>query len=86
MILLIPKGLDLSKSAQTTDPPPVQKWAEESYAVAQILFDGTTDLGGEVGKALEELKKVGIEGDKVGLLGMFSLSEIPRLDRRVRPD
>lgn len=71
LILLVPAGLDLGKNGETTDPPPLQKWAEESYVVAQILVDDGTDLREEFERALGELKKIGIEGDKVGLLGPF---------------
>ena len=41
LILLVPLGLDLNGSDKTLDPPPLQKWAEEGWAVAQItLADG----------------------------------------------
>ncbi|KAK5170509.1 uncharacterized protein LTR77_005097 [Saxophila tyrrhenica] len=36
LILLLPNDIDLSTSDKTLDPPPLQKWAEEGYAVAQI--------------------------------------------------
>ena len=38
LILLVPTGLDLSGSDKTLDPPPLQKWAEEGFAVAQITL------------------------------------------------
>ena len=38
LLLLVPTGLDLSGSEKTLDPPPLQKWAEEGFAVAQITL------------------------------------------------
>jgi carboxymethylenebutenolidase len=40
------------------DPPPLQKWAEEGFAVVQLLVPGKPDDGGEfpLEKALETLK------------------------------
>ena len=38
LILLVPSGLDLNGHDKTLDPPPLQKWAEEGYAVAQITL------------------------------------------------
>ena len=44
LILLVPSGLDLNGHDKTLDPPPLQKWAEEGYAVAQItLAEGDGD-------------------------------------------
>ena len=44
LILLVPAELDLNGSNKTLDPPPLQKWAEEGFAVAQItLNDGAGD-------------------------------------------
>ncbi|KAK0622009.1 hypothetical protein B0T17DRAFT_495026 [Bombardia bombarda] len=38
MIIFVPDHLDLSLNDQTVlDPPPLQKWAEESYCVGQVL-------------------------------------------------
>ncbi|KAK5652382.1 hypothetical protein OQA88_10574 [Cercophora sp. LCS_1] len=63
LILIVPAHVDLSRNTATTDPPPLRKWAEESYAVAQILAGEDTDLTGKVGSALAELGKVeGFEG------------------------
>ena len=39
LLLLIPTGIDLEGSDKTLDPPPLQKWAEEGYAVAQIILE-----------------------------------------------
>lgn len=40
LILLVPHDLDLTTSDKTLDPPPLQKWAEEGYAVVQISLAG----------------------------------------------
>ena len=37
LIVLLPNDLDLNGHEKTLDPPPLQKWAEEGYAVARIL-------------------------------------------------
>ena len=38
LVLIVPSGLDLSTSDKTLDLPPLQKWAEEGFAVAQITI------------------------------------------------
>lgn len=71
LIILVPSGLDLNGSEKTLDPPPLQKWAEEGFAVAQITvtegegdsfqsnletaFDGLTDL-----KECDSVEKIGL--------------------------
>ena len=39
LVLLVPEGLNLNSSPNTLDPPPLQKWAEEGWAVAQITIE-----------------------------------------------
>ncbi len=69
------------------DPEPVQKWAEESFAVAQITFDSESsaspssvfDLLRDAVQALTSLSECD-KKDSFGLLGLYSLnysSEIP---------
>jgi hypothetical protein len=50
------------KSEKHLDPPPLQKWAEEGFAVVQLLVPGKVEDGGEfpLKKVLEVLK--GCEG------------------------
>ena len=36
LLLLLPNDIDLRTSSKTLDPPPLQKWAEEGFAVAEI--------------------------------------------------
>lgn len=72
LILLVPTGLDLSGHSKTLDPPPLQKWAEEGYAVAQITLQEGSELKGGLGqalKALRELKECDSD-EKMGLICM----------------
>ena len=39
LIILLPKDVNLDKDEKTLDPPPLQKWAEEGYAVVQVLVE-----------------------------------------------
>ena len=64
-------AVNLSENDKTLDPPPLKKWAEESYAVAQVLvndsFDGVQE---KFITAIEGLKKLPeLTGDKFGLVG-----------------
>ncbi|CAA9957474.1 hypothetical protein P3342_001292 [Pyrenophora teres f. teres] len=58
------------------DPPPLQKWAEEGFAVVQVLVPGKVEDGGEfpLQRALDALKNCeGCEFDKgVGLISYIS--------------
>jgi carboxymethylenebutenolidase len=72
LILLVPTGLDLSSSEKTLDPPPLQKWAEEGFAVAQItLSEGEGDKFQthlqEATNALAKLKECD-SAEKIGLI------------------
>jgi len=82
MILLVDASLDLSSADpnKTLDPPPLQKWAEEGYTVAQVLVakaEGIEQVNEAVETALEELAKMGKskieeEGkEKVGLIAIL---------------
>jgi carboxymethylenebutenolidase len=69
--LVVSAALDLSRHEKTLDPPPLQKWAEEGYAVAQILVDGRSSIADQLGIAVNELQKLPeCSGDKMGLVGM----------------
>ncbi|KAK5121037.1 hypothetical protein LTR85_005821 [Meristemomyces frigidus] len=62
LLILVPPGLALGGSAETLDPPPLQKWAEEGFTVAQIeVADGAAPtLKGDIQRALaacSELKE-----------------------------
>jgi len=44
LVLIVDANLDSRPCYDNTpDPPPLQKWAEESYAVAQISVEKETD-------------------------------------------
>lgn len=75
LVLVVSATLDLSRHEKTLDPPPQQKWAEEGYAVAQILVnDGASGIAEQLGTAIAELGKLPeCIGDKYGLVGMVSL-------------
>lgn len=63
--------------AETIDPPPQYKWAEEGYAVARVSFPKVTESGswdvrtglGKAIEALKELKECDVK-DRFALLGM----------------
>ncbi|KAK3389761.1 hypothetical protein B0H63DRAFT_103742 [Podospora didyma] len=72
LILVVADDIDLSTHSKTLDPPPLRKWAEEGYAVGQILL-GTSDvsaLSGKIGVTLAELERLdGCDSvDKVGII------------------
>ncbi|KAK3937015.1 hypothetical protein QBC46DRAFT_393808 [Diplogelasinospora grovesii] len=71
LILIVANHLDLNHHAKTLDPPPIQKWAEEGYAVSQICLGETAaNLPEQLDTALRELKKLPSCSpvDKVGLV------------------
>lgn len=72
LLLVVPSGLDLASSEKTVDPPPLQKWAEEGFAVAQLTIaaDGSNQLADRIDeavKALKELKECD-SADKLGVI------------------
>ena len=74
LVLLVPDGLALSGSDKTLDPPPLQKWAEEGYAVAQVTLDESEGdkfqrYLQEATDALSELKECD-STDQIGLICM----------------
>jgi carboxymethylenebutenolidase len=72
--LVVSAALDLGRHEKTLDPPPQQKWAEEGYAVAQILVsDGVSGIAEQLGTAIAELGKLPeCTGNKFGLVGTAS--------------
>lgn len=58
LILVLDHYALIEASEKHLDPPPLQKWAEEGFAVAQVLVPGKVDDGGEfpLARALEVLK------------------------------
>jgi carboxymethylenebutenolidase len=58
LILVLDTSALIDKSEKHLDPPPLQKWAEEGFAVVQLVVPGKVEDGGEfpLKKALEILK------------------------------
>ncbi|KAF2789257.1 hypothetical protein K505DRAFT_253722, partial [Melanomma pulvis-pyrius CBS 109.77] len=78
LVLVVDHYAALENSASSLDPPPLQKWAEEGFAVAQIRVPGRVGEGGEfpLERAIEGLKGLGgFDGEGVGLVSY--LSRIP---------
>lgn len=75
LVLIVPSELDLKGSLKTLDPPPLQKWAEESFVVAQItLTDGEgSEFEAQLQDALTSLSdlKECDSIDSVGLICMY---------------
>lgn len=72
LLLVVSATLDLARHEKTLDPPPLKKWAEEGYAVAQILVgeDRVSSFADQLGTAISELEKLReCSGDKFGLVG-----------------
>lgn len=58
LVLILDHYALIEASEKHLDPPPLQKWAEEGFAVVQVLVPGKVEDGGEfpLGRALEALK------------------------------
>ncbi|KAL2173119.1 uncharacterized protein P884DRAFT_233152 [Thermothelomyces heterothallicus CBS 202.75] len=69
LVLVVSKNLDLSSYEKTLDPPPLQKWAEEGYSVAQVRIGDGSSITSQVGIAVAELQKLPeCSGEKFGLV------------------
>jgi carboxymethylenebutenolidase len=77
LILVLDHYALLEQSEKHLDPPPLTKWAEEGFAVAQILVPGKTEDGGEfpLEKAIEALKDLK-ECDVEGGFGMICIATL----------
>ncbi|GKT46686.1 uncharacterized protein ColSpa_06867 [Colletotrichum spaethianum] len=65
LLILVEQGIDLSKHDKIMDPPPAQKWAEEGYAVAQVIVTpGDGDVTERVSSAIQSLKELDSCDDK----------------------
>ncbi|KAK4225277.1 hypothetical protein QBC38DRAFT_483483 [Podospora fimiseda] len=61
LVISIEAGVDaLQPSASSLDPPPRQKWAEEGYAVAQVVQSVNTpgEVGQDIALAIDKLKEL----------------------------
>lgn len=79
LIVVVPSDVDLGSHEKTLDPPPRQKWAEESYAVAQIVSDKEgVDIAEKVAVAIGELGRLRGCDDvrRIGLMGRFFFSSL----------
>ncbi|CAO2656990.1 Nn.00g057930.m01.CDS01 [Neocucurbitaria sp. VM-36] len=58
LVLVLDHYALIQKSEKHLEPPPLQKWAEEGFCVAQLLVPGKVEDGGEfpLQKALDVLK------------------------------
>lgn len=76
LILVVDHYSELDVSEKSLDPPPMQKWAEEGFAVVQLKVPGRNGDGGEfpLDRAIEALKGCEhcIWGDGIGLICMYS--------------
>ncbi|TKA25680.1 hypothetical protein B0A50_05775 [Salinomyces thailandicus] len=72
LLLVVPAELDVNASPKTLDPPPLQKWAEEGFAVAQIqvVEDSGSLFQDDVKAALKSLAELNEcdKSDSVGLI------------------
>lgn len=72
LIVVVPSDVDLSSHMKTLDPPPLQKWAEEGYAVAQITLQSDGDFRDELNQAVEAMEQLDTcnSNEKMGLICM----------------
>ncbi|EFQ25007.1 carboxymethylenebutenolidase [Colletotrichum graminicola] len=88
LLILVEQGINLSKHDNILDPPPAQKWAEEGYAVAQIIVTpGANDVTDSVSSAIESLRELDSCDDKdkfgaIVLLAAASQHVADALDKR----
>ncbi|KAF3806267.1 hypothetical protein GCG54_00006029 [Colletotrichum gloeosporioides] len=65
LIILVDAGLNLAKQDKILDPPPAQKWAEEGYAVAQVVVaPGLANIPNDITSAIAQLKALESCDDK----------------------
>ncbi|OLN87824.1 hypothetical protein CCHL11_00536 [Colletotrichum chlorophyti] len=75
LIILVEDGVSLSKHDKILDPPPLQKWAEEGYAIAQLIVaSGGNGIANQISSAIEGLRALEScdEKDKFGLIVYLS--------------
>lgn len=77
LVLVLDHYAPLNKSDKNLDPPPMQKWAEEGYAIAQILVPAKPDEDGtefpieKAMKALMQMPECDFR-DGIGVIRTFS--------------
>ncbi|KAI2465463.1 hypothetical protein F4781DRAFT_435404 [Annulohypoxylon bovei var. microspora] len=72
LLLLVDEGLDLRRHKKTLDPPPLLKWAEEGFAVAQLraaASDGDM-IHDRLRSALSQLSKLSScdQTERIGII------------------
>lgn len=71
LVLLIPEGIDTKFHEKTLDPPPLQKWAEEGWAVAEIrVSNDDSGFQKRLNDALAALQKLDV-CDTIGKTGLI---------------
>ncbi|KAF4536888.1 hypothetical protein BFW01_g4228 [Lasiodiplodia theobromae] len=69
LVLLVDAALPLGHSDKTLDPPPLLKWAEEGYAVAQITLNHDHEFNADLRRAFAALEALDeCEGNKYGVI------------------
>ncbi|KAI8227648.1 hypothetical protein K4K54_002773 [Colletotrichum sp. SAR 10_86] len=75
LIILVEAGIDLAKHDKILDPPPAQKWAEEGYAVAQVVVaPGLANIPNDITSAIAQLKALEScdDKDKFGVIAFLA--------------
>ncbi|KAI2634840.1 hypothetical protein GGS26DRAFT_526444 [Hypomontagnella submonticulosa] len=79
LLLLVDAELDLRKHEKTLDPPPLHKWAEEGFAVAQLRIakSESGQIRDGLRSALSELARLPTcdQVDKIGIIIYMSTVE-----------
>lgn len=58
LILLVDSNIELSGTSESLDPPPLQKWAEEGYVVAQVSFSREDWAMPDLAEAIGAIRKL----------------------------
>ncbi|KAI5867374.1 carboxymethylenebutenolidase [Durotheca rogersii] len=77
LLLLVDAGLDLGKHEKTLDPPPLHKWAEEGFAVAQLEIAssaGRTSVSADLRAAISALSALPScdQSERMGIITYMS--------------
>lgn len=68
LIIVVEQATTTSRPiSHTLDPLPTQKWAEEGYAVAEIVISGDANLTADINTAIQALKDLPECSGKSGL-------------------
>ncbi|OHE95489.1 carboxymethylenebutenolidase [Colletotrichum orchidophilum] len=75
LIIVVEEGINLSKHDKILDPPPSQKWAEEGFAVAQVVVAHGAEAG-QITSAIASLRELDScdDKDKFGVISLLSAS------------